>query len=50
VKRVNVAAVIAVLLGFVALGLVVWRPETESARALVIGLLALVAAVLSFRE
>jgi hypothetical protein len=48
--RINVAAIVAVLLGFIALGLIIWRPETESARALVIGLLALVAAVLSFRE
>ena len=49
-RKVNVAAVLSVILGFIALGLVIWRPETESSRATVIALLALVAAVLSFRE
>jgi hypothetical protein len=50
VKRVNVAAIISVVLCFVALGLAMWDPEAQFDRALIIGLLALVAAVLSFRE
>lgn len=49
-KRVNVAAVVSVILSFIALGLVIWRPDAEFERATVVSLVALVAAVLSFRE